>query len=58
MVNYEEWIYEVGLDPTGTVNFTNPYSTAAVNLANAYILLNGTGSPANYSVYNLWPSSQ
>jgi hypothetical protein len=37
MVNYEEWIYQVGVDPTGTLDFSNPNQVAATNLANDYI---------------------
>lgn len=37
MVNYEEWIYEMGPDPTGTLSFSNNATNAAVNLANAYV---------------------
>jgi hypothetical protein len=58
MVDYEEWIYEVGLDPTGTLNFTNSDSTNAVDLAMAYISLNGTSSPSNYTTYNGFRSNQ
>lgn len=58
MVDYEEWIYEVGLDPTGTLNFTNSATTAALNLANAYIALNGVSSPSNYADYNDFVSNQ
>jgi len=58
MVDYEEWIYEVGLDPTGTLNFTNSDSTNAENLALAYIALDGTSSPSNFADYNLYRSNQ
>lgn len=58
MVDYEAWIYEVGLDPSGSLNFTNTYTTAALDLANGYIALNGTGSPANYTEYNEFVSNQ
>ena len=58
MVDYEAWIYEVGLDPTGTLNFTNSDSTNAENLALAYIALNGTSSPSNFADYNLYRSNQ
>ena len=44
---YEDWIYPKGLDPTGMNNFTTTESNAAVNLANEYIALNGTGSPVD-----------
>lgn len=57
MVNYEEWIYEMGPDPTGTLNFTNSATQAAVDLANAYIAANG-GAVANANVYLTWPSVQ
>jgi leukotriene-A4 hydrolase len=58
MVDYEAWIYEVGPEPTGTLDFTNSMVTAAINLANAYIALNGGGQPAGYTNYNSWPSNQ
>lgn len=51
-------MYKVGNDPTGTLNFTNSAVTAAVNLANAYIALNGASSPSGFSAYNMWPSNQ
>jgi len=47
-VDYASWVYEVGVDPTGTLNFTNSATAAAVNLANAYIALKGNSSPSNY----------
>jgi hypothetical protein len=56
MVDYETWIYDVGLDPTGTLNFTNPLTTAAVNLANGYA--NNGVSPSNYLDYNTFTSAQ
>jgi hypothetical protein len=52
MVDFEMWIYEVGLDPTQTLNFTTSQSVEAKNLALSYIALNGTSSPADYKVYN------
>ena len=58
MVDYEAWIYEVGNDPTGTLDFTNSATTAALNLANAYITLNGASSPSNYQDYNSFVSNQ
>jgi len=33
-INYEEWIYGVGTDPTGTLDFNTDQSNAATNLAN------------------------
>jgi hypothetical protein len=33
-INYEEWIYGVGTDPSGTLDFNTDQSNAAVNLAN------------------------
>jgi|LakMenEpi03Aug12_release.lakeMendotaPanAssembly.Ray.scaffolds.fasta_scaffold196776_5 hypothetical protein len=56
MVDYETWIYDVGLDPTGTLNFTNPMTTVAVNLANDYA--NDGDTPSNYTVYNNFTSAQ
>lgn len=40
------------------MNFTNPPTTAALNLANAYIALNGTSSPSNYQDYKSFVSNQ
>jgi hypothetical protein len=57
MVNYEEWIYEMGTDPTGTLNFTNSATQAAVDLANAFVANPGT-TPSNAADYNTWPSNQ
>lgn len=57
-VDYETWIYDVGLDPTGTLNFTCDMTTIAVNLANAYALAGGDSSPANYTDYNAFTSAQ
>jgi len=58
MVDYEEWIYVVGTDPTNTLNFTVPPVTAALDMANAYIVGNGTSGPSNYADYNTWESNQ
>ena len=33
-INYEDWIYGVGTDPSGTLDFNTDQSNAAVNLAN------------------------
>lgn len=59
-IDWDAWIFNVGPDPTGTLQaaFANQPSTDAINLANAYINLNGTGSPANYTDYNTWFSGQ
>lgn len=56
-VDYEAWIYEVGNAPA-PITFTNSRTTAAVNLADAYIALNGAGQPTNYTDYNTWESNQ
>ena len=58
MVDYETWIYDVGLDPTGTLNFTCDMTTVAVNLANAYAAAGGNDSPSNYTDYNDFTSAQ
>lgn len=47
----------MGTDPTGTLNFTNDATQAAVDLANDYIAANG-GPVAGSSVYLTWPSVQ
>lgn len=57
MVNYEEWIYQVGVDPTGTLDFSNPNQVAATNLANDYISRQGASSPTNYLDFNTWDSN-
>jgi hypothetical protein len=36
-INFNDWIYNVGPDPTGTLNFQTSQTMAATNLANAYI---------------------
>ena len=56
MVNYEEWLYEVGLDPTGTLNFTCDMTAVPLNLANAYA--NTGNQPTNYTDYNAFTSAQ
>jgi hypothetical protein len=50
-IDYEEWIYGIGWDPTGTLNFTTSDSTASANLANAYIACNGTPGCVKPSQY-------
>lgn len=47
-INWSDWFFNVGPDPTGTLNFTTANSVAATNLANEYIALGGASSPANY----------
>lgn len=36
-INFNDWMYNVGPDPTGTLNFTTSQTAAAVQLANAYL---------------------
>ena len=55
---YEEWIYPVGPDPTGLLNFTNSATSAAKNLALQYIALGGNSSPSGYEAYHTWYSNQ
>lgn len=57
-IDYPGWIYPVGPDPTGLLDFSNPQSVAAVDLANAYIALDGASSPANFADYNTFSSNQ
>jgi leukotriene-A4 hydrolase len=47
-IQFTQWIYETGPDPTGLLDFTNPYTTAAKNLALAYIAAGGNDTPENY----------
>ena len=58
MVDYETWIYDVGLDPTGTLDFSCDMTDVAVNLANAYAEAGGNDSPSNYQDYNDFTSAQ
>jgi hypothetical protein len=58
MIDWDAWIFNVGPDPTGTLNFTNPYAQQAIDLALAYISLNGTSSPSNYADYLDFESNQ
>jgi len=53
-----DWIYPVGPDPTGLLDFNNTASWDAVSLANAYIALNGGGQPTGYLAYHTWRSNQ
>ena len=57
-IQFTQWIYEVGPDPTGLLDFTNPYTTAAKSLALAYISGGGSSSPSNYQDYNEFFSNQ
>lgn len=61
LVDYENWVYNTGPDPTGTLAplwNTNTDVVAAINLANGYIALAGLSSPAGFAAYNTWPSNQ
>lgn len=57
-IDYEQWIYEVGAEPTGMFSFDNSATNAAIALANAFVALNGSGSPAGANAYLSWPSNQ
>lgn len=50
-VSFNEWIYKVSLDPTGTLNFDTQEGSDSAALAMQYISLNGTASPDNYKDY-------
>jgi leukotriene-A4 hydrolase len=56
-IEYTDWLYEVGPDPTGLLDFTNPKATAAQDLALAYIALAGVSSPSNYLDYKSFVSN-
>jgi hypothetical protein len=57
-IDFEAWIYNVGPDPTGSLNFNNALAQPAIDLANAYIALNGASSPANWDIYLDFTSNQ
>lgn len=57
-VDYEEWIYQKGSDPTGTLNYETTDVTAAISLAQAYLAGGGTTGPANFADYNNYYSAQ
>jgi leukotriene-A4 hydrolase len=57
-IDYEQWIYEVGVEPTGMFSFSNSQTDAAISLADAFVALNGASSPANANDYLGWPSNQ
>lgn len=60
MIDFEEWIYGIGWDPTGTLKFSTPESDASANLANAYLACNGRAgcvSKDQYEIYNTFYSN-
>lgn len=57
-IDYEEWIYQNGFDPTGTLNYTTNATSDAVALAQAYLAGNGVTGPSNFADYNNYYSSQ
>lgn len=57
-IDYEDWIYQTGYDPTGTLNFTTIAVSNAVTLAQAYLDGNGVTGPANFADYNTYFSTQ
>ena len=56
-ISWNEWKYEAGSDPSGTLNFETTNSKKAQQLALDYIALGGNSSPANYIQYNAWYSN-
>ena len=51
-ITFADWIYDRGLEPTGSLNFQNADVFAAQNLALEYIMYNGNStSPPNYLDY-------
>lgn len=57
-IDYEEWIYQKGTDPTGTLDYVTTDVTAAMNLADAYLQGGGATGPANFADYNTYYSAQ
>ena len=55
-VDWQAWMYESTLAPE-PLDFTTPESDQASQLALDYIALNGTASPANFSVYSTYYSN-
>ena len=56
-INWSEWKYVTGTDPTDSLNFETTNSKRATQLALDYIALGGNSSPANYQQYNYWYSN-
>ena len=57
MTDWETWVTVPGLPPV-TLNFTTAEADKAVALANEYVLLGGQDSPANFSDFSDYWSSQ
>ena len=55
-VDWETWMYAPGVPPV-TADFSTPEGDQSAALANEYIRLNGTGSPANFTEYNTYYSN-
>ena len=49
--NWNFWLFESKLPPSGTFDFSTPEATDAANLALEYISLGGSASPAGYKDY-------
>lgn len=49
-MNWSEWMYKSALSPQ-PLNFTTVEGVEAVDLANGFIALNGTGAPDGYINY-------
>lgn len=57
MIEYDEWLYEEGSDPTMTLNFTNSDVILAQEAANNFLAGNTTINTTMYN-YTEWYSSQ
>ena len=49
--NWEDWIFKSTLDPSHSLDFSTSQAADAQSLAEAYIALGGSSSPANYKDY-------
>ena len=60
-MQYDGWIYVKGVEPNNVLSdtiFMNQDVQDAIDLANAYIALNGQGAPPNFFLYPTWYASQ
>ena len=55
-IDWESWIYKPGGAPV-PLDFSTKESNQAADLALAYIKLNGTSSPVNFTQYNSYYSN-
>lgn len=55
-INWSQWMYLSELSPE-PLNFTTVEANEAADLANAFIALNGTGSPPKFEDYKVFYSN-